>query len=102
MAYKVIKGFVDSKDHYRYYATGDTYPVSGITVDDARIEELASDRNKAGEPLIVKVAETKASPKKEEPKAEKVEEVEVEKAEVQEEKKAKKTTSKPKSKKAKE
>lgn len=52
MSYKVIHKFIDLQDSDYLYRVGDKYPRSGINVKQSRIDELASDRNKAGEPLI--------------------------------------------------
>lgn len=54
--YKVIKPFTDLKDGNHVYRTGDDYPHKGRLVKK-RAEELASDENKRGEPLIEEVAD---------------------------------------------
>ncbi|MBR5823647.1 MAG: hypothetical protein IKY67_05860 [Paludibacteraceae bacterium] len=46
------------------YNVGDEYPRKGLNVLQSRINELASKKNRRGEPLIVEVEE----PKVEEPK----------------------------------
>ena len=53
--YKVIKQFRDLKDNDHIYFVGDIYPHNGAEVDAERIEELATDKNKIGVPLIEKV-----------------------------------------------
>ena len=53
--YRVIKSFTDLKASHVYYA-GDTFPYNGVEVDAERIEELASDKNRMGVPLIEEVA----------------------------------------------
>lgn len=55
--YKVIKRFYDLKDNNHAYSVGDTFPHNGVEVDAGRIEELASDKNRLGVPLIERVAE---------------------------------------------
>lgn len=52
MSYKVIHKFIDLQDSDYLYRAGDKYPRPGINVKQSRIDELASNRNKAGEPLI--------------------------------------------------
>lgn len=61
--YKVIKQFRDLKDNDHIYFVGDIYPHNGVEVDDERIEELATDKNKISVPLIEKVAEKKKKTK---------------------------------------
>ena len=55
--YKVIKSFTDLQDNNYAYSVGDTFPHNGVEVDAERIEELASDKNRLGIPLIEEVAE---------------------------------------------
>ena len=55
--YKVIKSFTDLQDNNYAYYVGDTFPHNGVEVDAERIEELASDKNRLGVPLIEEVAE---------------------------------------------
>ena len=55
MMYKVIKYFEDLQDNSRPYNEGDTYPRKGLRVSKARLAELASNKNRRGEPLIVEV-----------------------------------------------
>lgn len=50
--YKVIKFFTDLHDADHPYNVGDEFPREGIEVTQERIDELASDRNKQGVPLI--------------------------------------------------
>ena len=54
--YKVKKRFYDLKASHSY-SVGDTFPHDGVEVDAERIEELASDKNRLGVPLIEKVSE---------------------------------------------
>ena len=52
------------QDNNFAYDVGDEYPRKGMSVLPSRIKELASKKNRRGEPLIVEVEE----PKVEEPK----------------------------------
>lgn len=72
MAYKVIKDFTDLQDNNFAYNEGDEYPRKGVSVLASRINELASNKNRRGEPLIVEVQEEE--PKKKLKSAEKAEE----------------------------
>ena len=55
--YKVIRFFVDLQDNNHPYKPGDTFPREGKEVTAERLAELAGDKNKQGQPLIVKEAE---------------------------------------------
>ena len=55
--YKVIKSFTDLQDNNHAYYVGDTFPHNEIEVDTERIEELASDKNLQGVPLIEEITE---------------------------------------------
>lgn len=57
--YKVISYFTDLQDFNHPYKVGDEFPRLGLKVSDKRLEELASNKNKQGKPLIEKVEETK-------------------------------------------
>ena len=50
--YKVIKTFADLQDDKHLYKPGDDYPRKGLEVTEARINELASDKNAANMQLI--------------------------------------------------
>lgn len=63
MAYKVIKAFKDAQDNCYMYHVGDKFPHSGAEASEERIEELASDKNRRGEPLIVEIKPRKRSKK---------------------------------------
>ena len=68
---KVIKGFYDLQDGCYQYKEGDTYPRKGYKATDARIAELAGDKNKLGEALIdVEQPKEDAKPKKQTKKVE--------------------------------
>ena len=51
--YKVIEFFLDLQDDSYAYSPGDKFPREGVIVSKERYEELASDKNKLGKPLIV-------------------------------------------------
>lgn len=63
--YKVIKHFVDLQDSNHKYDIGDTYPRKGLNVLQSRINELASNKNRQGVPLIEEIPEVVEEPKKE-------------------------------------
>ena len=65
MAYKVIKHFVDLQDSNHKYDVGDAYPRKGLNVLQSRINELASNKNRQGVPLIEEIPEVVEEPKKE-------------------------------------
>lgn len=50
--YRVVVSFSDLKDGKHEYKVGDVYPRKGVTVPDARIAELSSDKNRRGIPMI--------------------------------------------------
>lgn len=58
--YKCIIFFKDLHDKSFEYRPGDVFPRSGLKVSQERIEELSTDKNRRGKPLIVKVEETEA------------------------------------------
>lgn len=62
--YKVIKHFIDLQDNNYKYDVGDTYPRKGLNVLQSRINELASDKNRQGCPLIEEIPEAEEKPKK--------------------------------------
>ena len=61
--YKVIKHFTDLQDNNFAYNVGDEYPRKNLSVLPSRIKELASDKNRQGEPLIIEVEEPKKKTK---------------------------------------
>lgn len=65
MMYKVIKYFEDLKDNRHPYKAGDIFPRKGLDVSRERIAELASDKNRRGESLIVEVVTPKKRKAKE-------------------------------------
>ena len=52
MSYKVIHRFTDLQDFNHLYNVGDVFPRIGMKVSQARIDELASSKNKLKTPLI--------------------------------------------------
>ena len=62
--YRVIKHFVDLQDNNYKYDVGDTYPRKGLNVLQSRINELASNKNRQGVPLIDEIPEKVEEPKK--------------------------------------
>lgn len=54
--YEVIIAFKDLQDNNHIYHAGDKFPRSG-RVKKARLEELASNNNKRGIPLIKEIEE---------------------------------------------
>ena len=60
--YKVIKFFTDLQDNNYPYSVGDTFPRSGVTVTEGRLDELAGSDNLQGEPLIQRVEEAPKKP----------------------------------------
>lgn len=54
--YRVIRAFTDLKASHVYYV-GDAFPYNGVYVDDDRLSELASNKNRMGVPLIEEIEE---------------------------------------------
>ena len=50
--YVVVKFFTDLQDAGFPYKVGDTFPRNGLTVDDARLNELCTSKNRQKRPLI--------------------------------------------------
>ena len=57
--YTVIRKFRDLQDGNYLYSEGDTYPRKGVAPDKERLNELKSDKNKIGKPLIKAVRKKK-------------------------------------------
>lgn len=55
--YKVIKYFTDLQDNRHAYHVGETFPHDGLEVSPERLEELSTDKNRRGIPLIEKIEE---------------------------------------------
>lgn len=58
MSYRVIQRFVDLQDDKHRYEVGDEFPRLGLKVSKARVEELSTNKNRRGIPLIEEVAES--------------------------------------------
>lgn len=61
--YTVLVRFADLQDNGFVYNAGDTYPRKGLKPTANRIDELASNRNKRGLPLIKKTVKKSARTK---------------------------------------
>ncbi|WP_246570109.1 hypothetical protein [Lentibacillus saliphilus] len=57
LKYEVLHYFEDLQDDNKPYNPGDTFPRSGKKVTKKRINELLSDKNKQGKPLIKEIEE---------------------------------------------
>lgn len=55
--YRVIKNFVDLQDNNYVYSVGDIYPRDGVVVSPKRLDELSSNKNRRGIPLIERILE---------------------------------------------
>lgn len=55
--HKVIRSFVDLHDNGYRYQVGEVYPRQGAKSENARVEELSTNKNKMGAPLIEEVPE---------------------------------------------
>ena len=55
--FKVIKPFRDLQDDNHRYIPGDEYPRNGLEVSDSRLEELSTNNNRVGYPVIVIINE---------------------------------------------
>ena len=53
--YKVIVDFTDLHDNRYAYHVGDSFPHEGMQVSEERFEELSTNKNRRGKPLIEKV-----------------------------------------------
>lgn len=62
--YRVIKAFTDMQDGNFAYQVGDEYPRKGMSVLQSRINELSSNKNRQGVPLIEEIPEKAEEPKK--------------------------------------
>lgn len=76
--YIAISYFKDMKDNMHPYNPGDTFPRDGLKVDAKRLEELSTDKNRRGKPVIELVKEKKKAEEKPEVKEEPIEEAVVE------------------------
>lgn len=55
--YTVLHTFYDLKDCEHLYNAGESYPRDGYTPTDERVEELLTERNRMGKPMIQAVSE---------------------------------------------
>lgn len=62
--HRVIKRFVDLQDGRHAYNPGDQFPREGLDVSKERLDELASDKNRRGMPLIEFVPEAEQPKRK--------------------------------------
>ena len=53
--FRVIHRFADMQDQGRIYYAGDTFPRDDAPVSAKRVEELSSNKNRLGVPLIEEV-----------------------------------------------
>lgn len=67
---RVVKQFFDLQDDCYEYKVGDTYPRKGYKATDARIAELAGNKNKLGVALIEVEQPKEEKPKKQTKKVE--------------------------------
>lgn len=77
MKYRAIRYFKDAKDDNRAYKVGDVYPRPGLEVSEERLEELLTNKNRRGTPMIIEEEEPEETAKAE-PKAPKSEAVSTE------------------------
>ena len=57
MKHVVLEMFGDAQDSNRTYMPGDFYPVVGLEPTAERIEELSTDKNRRGRPVIKAIEE---------------------------------------------
>ena len=62
--FRVIKHFTDMQDGNFAYNVGDEFPRKGMSVLPSRINELASDKNRQGCPLIEEIPDIEEAPEK--------------------------------------
>ena len=60
--YVAISYFKDMKDNMHPYNPGDIFPREKLSVDEKRIEELSTDKNRRGKPVIKFVEEKAEDP----------------------------------------
>ena len=65
--YRVIKSFKDLQDDSYAYHVGDIFPHEGFEASAERLEELSTNKNRRGIPLIEEVIEDLPFTEKEEP-----------------------------------
>lgn len=62
--YRATRYFIDLKDGGHSYQKGDAFPFDGKEIPSERLEELSSDQNRLGCPLIELVPEEKKAKKR--------------------------------------
>ena len=62
----VLKAFVDLQDNNFVYHVGDEFPRNGAKVSAKRLEELSTNKNRRGIPIIEKIGEDKKEDEKKE------------------------------------
>ena len=62
--FRVIKHFTDMQDGNFAYNVGDEFPRNGMSVLPSRINELASNKNRQGCPLIEEIPDVEEKPEK--------------------------------------
>ena len=67
--YRALEHFRDLQDNGYSYDTGDIFPREGLTVDQARLDELASDKNRRHRPMIELLVEESQKEVEKEPVA---------------------------------
>lgn len=78
MSYRVVKFFYDLQDDAHPYQVGQEFPRQGKTASDARIAELAGNKNRQHVPLIERVPDLEPPAEPEKPKRAKKKKVEAE------------------------
>ncbi len=69
--YRALINWRDIQDSDHEYRIGDAYPREGMLPSVARIKELSSSKNKAGQPCIEEVKDIEETKGTEEPKVDK-------------------------------
>lgn len=75
--YECLVFFRDLQDKSYEYRPGDIFPRSGLEVSDARLEELSTNKNRRGKPVIALVEVKEVATEVVDEKAEETETVEV-------------------------
>lgn len=70
--YRTIVRFVDLQDDKHVYEVGDEFPRKDLMVSKSRLEELSTDKNKRGIPLIELVEDEEVKEEVEEVKKPKI------------------------------
>ena len=62
MMYRAAVEFFDLQDNNRRYEAGEKFPRDGLLVSEARLQELSTDANRMGHPLIAAVQSEEKKP----------------------------------------